>query len=97
MAWEVLPKGDNGFFCLEIDDPDGSIGMRGNSQFTFWAVILHSTGSWEIPGHKGTQRYILGMLSTHWVFLDVAHQEAHLDDQFTNAVIHNCVCYPSSK
>lgn len=38
--------------------------MRGNSQFTFWAVIQHSTGSWEIAGHKGTQRYILGMLST---------------------------------
>lgn len=38
--------------------------MRGNSQFTFWAVILHSTGSGEIAGHKGTQRYILGMLST---------------------------------
>lgn len=69
MAWGVLPKdkGDDVCFCLEIDDPDGSIGMRGNSQFTFWAVILHSTGSWEIPGHKGTQRYILGMFSTYCI------------------------------
>lgn len=66
LAWGVLrkDKGDDVWFVWEIDDPGGSIGMRGNSQFTFWAVILHSTGSGEIAGHKGTQRYILGMLST---------------------------------